>query len=201
MKKRGAVTLVAVVAVLAALVIPASAAAQTSTFYNLEAEATANYLATVRCDDGTTVQQRVTVIAGHEESAQNGETTFENDFVTIRVRGFDCEGNFVNDFATGPAEFTYSPSLQAASVEGTVTSTRTGSTYTVDITWEGRGPLKVTNNQTNFPGFTGHFTGKRRDAVATGTVVVNGTTLVNGSTTNAQIETLEDRNVSTSSDS
>ena len=197
MKKKGATTLVAVIAALAALVIPATAATKTTT-YNLEAEATANYIVNVQCDDGTTVQQRVTVIAGHEESAQDGQTTFENDFVTLRVRGFDCDGNFVNDFATGPAEFTYSPSLQTASVEGTVTSTRTGNTYTVDMTWEGTGPLEVTNNQTNFEGFSGHFAAKRRDAVATGTVTVNGKTLVNGSTTNAQIETLEDRNVFTS---
>ena len=43
--------------------------------------------------------------------------------------------------------------------------------------------------------FAGHFQGKRRDAVATGTVVVNGTTLVSGSTTNAEIDMLEDTNV------
>jgi hypothetical protein len=46
-----------------------------------------------------------------------------------------------------------------------------------------------------FEGFTGHFQGKRRDAVATGTVTVDGVTLVNGSTTNAELETLEDTNV------
>jgi dihydrofolate reductase len=51
-------------------------------------------------------------------------------------------------------------------------------------------------NTTTFPGFTGHFLGKRRDAVATGTVVVDGETLVDGSTTNAEIETLEDNNIS-----
>jgi hypothetical protein len=34
-----------------------------------------------------------------------------------------------------------------------------------------------------------------RDAVATGTVVVDGDTLVDGSTTNAEIETLEDNNI------
>jgi hypothetical protein len=37
----------------------------------------------------------------------------------------------------------------------------------------------------------------RRDAVATGTVVVDGETLVDGSTTNADIETLEDTNITT----
>ena len=62
--------------------------------------------------------------------------------------------------------------------------------------WEGSGGMETTSNTTTFPGFTGHFTGKRRDAVATGTVVVDGDTLVDGSTTNARIETLEDKNIS-----
>ena len=74
---------------------------------------------------------------------------------------------------------------------------RSGSTVSVDMSWEGIGPMEVTNNTTTFPGFTGHFQGKRRDAVATGTVVVDGETVVNGSTTNAEIESLEDRNIST----
>ncbi len=43
---------------------------------------------------------------------------------------------------------------------------------------------------------TGHFQGRRRDATATGTVVVNGETLVDGTTDNAEIETLEDTNTS-----
>ena len=82
-----------------------------------------------------------------------------------------------------------------ASVTGTIT-TRGGRSVTVDMTWEGTGPMETTSNTTTFPGFTGHFTGMRRDGVATGTVVVDGETLVDGSTTNAEIETLEDRNIS-----
>jgi hypothetical protein len=53
-----------------------------------------------------------------------------------------------------------------------------------------------TTYTTTFPGFTGHLVGQEREAVATGTVVVDGDTLVNGSTTNARIETLEDTNIS-----
>ena len=79
---------------------------------------------------------------------------------------------------------------------GTIT-TRLGHTVTVDMTWEGTGPIESTSNTTTFPGFTGHFKGQRRAAVATGTVVVDGVTLVDGSTTNAEIETLEDRNIRT----
>lgn len=67
---------------------------------------------------------------------------------------------------------------------------------TVDLSWEGTGPIETTSNTTTFPGFTGHFVGQQRDAIATGTVVVDGDVLVDGSTTNADIETLEDNNIS-----
>ena len=183
-------------AALVALVVPVTAAAATSTFHRFEAEATANFTVTQACPDGSTVTQRVTVIGGHEQESEDGEQTLDNEFLTVLLRGLDCEGNFVNDRAIGSGEFTYSPSLQTASVTGTVTS-RDGRVIEVDMTWEGTGPLEVTQNTTTFPGFTGHFTGRERDAVATGTVVVDGETLVDGSTTNASIETLEDRNVST----
>jgi hypothetical protein len=178
----------------AALTVPATASAATSTFHRFEVEATANYVVSVACPDGTTVTQRVQVIAGHEEEQQDGEPLSDEDFVTVRHFGFDCEGNFFSVRASGPAEFTFSSSLQTASVTGTVTAPG-GSTYTVDMTWEGTGPIESTSNTTTFPGFVGHFKGKERDAVATGTVVLDGETLVNGSTTNAELETLEDNNI------
>jgi hypothetical protein len=182
--------------VLASLAVPAPAVADTQTFHRFEAIATANYVVTEQCGNGSTVQTRVTVIGGHEEESQSGETTLDSDFLTVLIRGFDCEGNFVNDRGSGPAEFAFSPSLQEASVQGTVTM-RSGRAVTVEMTWEGTGPIEATSNTTTFPGFTGHFQGKRRDAIATGTVVVNGDVLVDGTTTNAEIETLEDRNTTT----
>ena len=187
---------IAFVAVLGALLVPVAATAATETFHRFEAVATANYTVTQTCDDGTTRTLRVTVIGGHEEESQSGETTLESDFLTVLLRGFDCSGTFISDRGSGPAEFTYSPSLQTASVSGTIT-TRQGRTVTADVNWEGSGRLESTNNTTTFPGFVGHFQGKRRDAVATGTVVVDGVTVVNGSTTNAEIETLEDTNTTT----
>jgi hypothetical protein len=135
----------------------------------------------------------VTVIGGHEEESQNGETTLDSDFLTVLLRGFDCDGTFISDSGSGPAEFTFTSSLQQAHVDGTIT-TRQGRTVTVDMDWEGVGALETTHNVTRFPGFKGKFTSRRRDAVATGTVVVDGETLVDGSTTNAEIETLEDDN-------
>jgi hypothetical protein len=183
-------------AVVAAMVVPASASAAVETFHRFEAVATANFVVTEQCPDGSTVTKRVTVIGGHEEESESGTTTRDSDFVTVLIRGLDCEGNFVNDRGSGSAEFTFSPSLQEASVAGTIT-TRDGRSVTVDVAWEGVGPIESTSNTTTFPGFTGHFQSKRRDAVASGTVVVDGQTLVDGSTTNAEIETLEDNNIST----
>ena len=180
----------------ALLAVPTVAVAATTKFHRFEVEGTANYVVDQACPDGTTTQLRVTVIGGHEEESENGEQTLDSDFLTVLLRGFDCDGNFVNDRAIGEGEFTWSPSLQTASVTGTVTS-RDGRVIDVDLRWEGMGPLEVTQNTTTFPGFTGHFTGRERDAVATGTVVVDGETIVDGSTTNASLESLEDDNVST----
>lgn len=134
------------------------------------------------------------MIGGHEEESESGVKTLDSDFVTVLIRAIDCDGNFISDSGSGPATFTYSPSLQGASVAGTIT-TRGGRVVTVDLTWEGTGTKETTNNTTTFPGFTGHFTGKRRDAVAFGTVIVDGETVVNGSTTSAEIETLKDKNI------
>jgi len=186
---------IAFLALAAALLVPVSATAATETFHRFEVDATANYVVTQECADGTTATTFVTVIAGHEEESQSGEVTLDNDFLTVLLRGSDCDGP-LNDRGFGTSEFTFSPSLQTATATGTLT-TRGGRTVTVDVAWEGVGAIETTNNTTTFTGFTGHFRGKERDAVATGTVVVDGETLVNGSTTNASIETLEDTNITT----
>jgi hypothetical protein len=183
---------VAFLVLVGALLVPV-APASVETFHRFEIDAIANYTIIQSCADGSTVTTRVQVIAGHEDEAESGVTTIDHDFLTVRIFGFDCAG-FVNDFGTGDAEFTFSPSLQTAAVTGTVT-TRNGRSVAVDMAWEGTGPIEVTDNVTIFEGFTGHFHGAVRDAVATGTVLVNGATLVDGSTTNARLETLEDTNI------
>jgi hypothetical protein len=111
----------------------------------------------------------------------------------VLIRGFDCDGNLINDRGSGPATYSSSPSLQQAQVTGTI-PLRSGSDATVDVTWDGTGKIETNVNQTQFPGFVGVFTSKRRDAVATGTVVVDGVTVASGTSTSAEIETLEDRN-------
>jgi hypothetical protein len=183
---------VALLVLVGALLVPV-ATASVETFHRFEVDATANYTITQTCPDGSTPTIRVQVIAGHEDEAESGVTTLDHDFLTVRIFGFDCAG-FVNDFGTGDAEFAFSPSLQTAAVTGTVT-TRNGRSVAVDMAWEGTGEIEVTDNVTIFEGFTGHFHGRLRDAVASGTVLVNGATLVDGSTTNAELETLEDTNI------
>ena len=186
---------IALLVLLGALVIPAAATAEVEIFHRFEAVATANFTVDELCDDGRTSRTLVQVIGGHEEESESRVPTLDSDFLTVRILNFrDCEGNLVNDRGSGPAEFTFSPSLQTANVTGTIT-TRDGRSVTADIAWTGTGPIEVTNNTTIFEGFTGHFQGMVRDADASGTVTVNGETLVDGSTANAEIETLEDTNI------
>src|SRR5215204_1086952 len=90
------------VALVGGLLVAAPATAAVQTFHRFEVDATANYVVNQACPDGSTVQKRVTVIGGHEEEQQNGETTLNSDFVTVLIRGFDCEGNFVSDSGSGP---------------------------------------------------------------------------------------------------
>jgi hypothetical protein len=184
------------VAGLGVLAVPTNAGAAVQMFHRFEVDATANFTVTELCADGRTSTTLVSVIGGHEEESEDGVTTLDSDFLTVLIRNsFTCEGTFLNDRGSGPADFTFSPSLQTATVEGTIT-TRSGRSVTVDMSWEGTGPIETTTNTTTFPGFTGLFVGQQRDAVATGTVVVDGDALVDGSTTNAEIETLEDTNIS-----
>ena len=158
--------LIALLVLLGGLAIPAVATANVVTFHRFGVDATANYTITETCPDESTSTTRVNIIGGHEEEAENGEKTLDNDFVTVRILNFrDCEGNFVNDIGSGQAEFTFSPSLQTAAVTGTIT-TRESRSVTVDLTWEGTGPIEVASNTTIFEGFTGHFQEKRRDATA-----------------------------------
>jgi hypothetical protein len=175
----------------APVVLAGGASAEVETFVRFEEEATANWVVTQQCPDSTTTQLRVTVIAGREFESPDLDDV--NTFATVLIRGFDCEGNFLSLRGSGPATYSSSPSLQEAHVTATVPMTG-GRVATVDVTWEGTGGIETTVNQTQFDGFVGIFTSKSRDAVATGTVVLDGVTLVSGPSTSAEIETLEDRN-------
>ena len=186
--RRSALLLLAGLGVLA-LGTPASAAVDT--FVRFEENATANWVVTEDCGDGTLATTRVTVIAGREFESPDLDDV--NTFATVLIRGFDCDGNLINDRGSGPVTYSSSPSLMEAQATGTI-PLRSGSVATIAVIWEGTGGLDTTVNQTQFDGFVGVFTGKERDAVATGSVEVDGVTLVSGPSQSATIETLEDRN-------
>ena len=180
-----------------ALLLPATASAAKETFHRFELEGTANYTITENCADGSTAETLVTVIGGHEEESEEGVDHARQRLPhradpRLRLRLQPDQRPRLR-----PGRVHVLSGLERASVAGTI-ETREGRTVTADIAWEGTGGLEVTNNITTFPGFHGHFQGKERDAVATGTVVVDGVTLVDGSTTNARIESLEDTNTTTS---
>jgi hypothetical protein len=187
--------LIVVAALLGALLLSASAAATTETFRFFEVNADARYRVVDQCEDGSTRTAVVMVTAGHEEEQVNDETVRDRDFLTVLLSGATCDQTFGFVRALGTGEFTWSPSLQSAAISGTATDGE--HVVNVDMSWEGVGPIESTSTTSIREGFVGHFQGKERDAVATGTVVVNGQTIVNGSTTNASIETLEDNNRTT----
>jgi hypothetical protein len=187
--------LVAVAATLAALAMPATASAATSTFDRLEVIASADYRnLTEVCDDGRTVTSRVRITGGHEEEAENGVPTLDRDYLRVQIQS-GCTG-IIQVTTNEDFMFTWSPSLQTASVVGEFT-TAAGDTISVNMTWEGTGPIRINQTNNSFPGRSLNFVGKERDAVATGTVVLNGKTLVDGSTTIAEIESLHDHIVET----
>jgi hypothetical protein len=186
--------MVALAATLAVIAVPASASAATSTFDRLEVIGSADFRnLTEVCDDGRTVTSRVRITGGHEEEAEDGVSTLNRDYLRVQIQS-GCTG--IIQVTTNDTDFTWSPSLRTASVVGAFTTT-TGNTISVDINWEGTGPLRVEQNNTSFPGTSATFVGRERDAVATGTVVLDGKTLVDGSTTNALIESLDDHRVET----
>ena len=186
--------LVALAATLAVLAVPGTASAATSTFDRLEVIAVADFRnLTEVCDDGTTATSRVRITGGHEQEAEDGVTTLDRDYVRVQIQS-RCTAIQVT---TNDLDFVWSPSLQTASVAGTLTTTA-GDTISVDISWEATGPIEVNQNNTSFPGRSATFVGRERTAVATGTVALNSKTLVGGATTtNASIESLDDHIVET----
>ena len=96
-----------------------------------------------------------------------------------------CTGTI--QVTTNDLDFVWTESLQTARVAGTFT-TAVGDTISLDVTWDGTGPIAIDQNNTSFAGRSSTFVGKERDATATGTVSLNGKTLVDGSTSSASIE-------------
>jgi hypothetical protein len=205
--RRCRLSVLSLVAVTAGVALPGTAAlaAAKSTFHRYEVIADSRYQLTEPCPEGSAVaasQTTVAVTAGHEDESQDGATTSDNDYLRFGIQVAECDGEtFTTDSAfSQPGDdvtFTYTESLSTATVTGTLT-TRSGEAVEVDLTWTGLGKKPITErNKTTFPGFSGTFVGKQRDAVASGTVVYAGETVVDGSTTDADLESLDDTNVTT----
>lgn len=191
------------VALAAALASPAPADAAKSTFDRYEVIADSRFTTVgPACPEGSSnsnVETTVAVTAGHEDEAENGTTTLDNDYLRFGIQRFECDGSVQFDRAFSEpgdgVDFTFTASLSRAAVSGTLT-TQQGRTVAVNVTWTGLGKrAEVRRSNTTFPGFHGRFEGMTRDAVAAGTVVYDGETVVNGSTTIADLESLRDTNV------
>lgn len=65
----------------------------------------------------------------------------------MRIRGFDCDFNLVNDFGTGEGDFRYSRILDRWSVAGTIT-TREERRVTANVRWRGVGRAETDTNKT-----------------------------------------------------
>jgi hypothetical protein len=183
--------LMSAAAIAAVLSSAGSAAAAVETFVRFEENAQANWVVVEQCDDGRQARLFISVIGGLEFESPDLDDV--NMFVTLLVQGVDCDGTFIRERGTGEAVYTGAPSLQTATVSGTI-ELNDGSVASIDVQWTGTGPLETTVNPTQFPGFVGLFTNRERDATATGTIILDGATLVSGPSQSADIETLEDRN-------
>jgi hypothetical protein len=201
--RHGRLSVLPLISIAALLAIPGVAsAAAGSTFHRYEVIADSRYVFSEPCPEGsavTTSQTTVAVTAGHEDESQDGVTTLDNDYLRFGIQVAECDGTFTMDSAFSQRDadvtFTSTPKLSTAAVTGTLT-TQAGEIVTVNLEWTGLGKKPVTEkNKTTFPGFSGTFEGKQRDAVATGTVVYATETVVDGSTTTADLESLEDTNV------
>jgi len=142
--------------------------------------------------------RRITTPGDPRAESQDRTRTLDSDYLRFGIQRFECDGSVSSDGAFSESgddvAFTYTRSLATASVDGTLTTVE-GRTVTVDMSWSGLRRVEVRKSQNRFPGGSNSFRGMRGDAVATGTVVYDGDAVVNGSTTNAELESLEDTNV------
>jgi hypothetical protein len=85
--------------VLGGLTASGSATAAVERFYRFEENATANWVVTEDCPDGTQAQTRVTVIAGREFESPDLDSV--NTFATLLIRSVDCDGSVFIDRGSG----------------------------------------------------------------------------------------------------
>ena len=157
-------------------------------FIRYEENAQANWVIEEECADGSLAELFVAVIAGLE--FESPELADVNEFGLLLVQGSRCDGSFVFERGSGTFGYTGSVTLRQAGL-GHDHPQRGGWRRS---TCSGRvGRVESTINRTERPGFLGIFRTAR--AEASGTVTLDGAPLVSGPSDSADIETLEDFNV------
>jgi hypothetical protein len=159
-------------ATLAVLVVPAVALAAKGF---TEEVASARWLISFRCPDGTTAADG-RLIVETDNFIEAGTTPDPNPPLRLGFVGQCPDGTFSWGFVQ-PAPTQFDPDLRNVSVSGTFANVRDNRggvhTVSVDARWTGTGPITTT---VNGPGSKR----KERSATATATIVFDGNTLVDG---------------------
>jgi hypothetical protein len=174
---------VALLAVVGALALPAAASAQAEQEIFFEETADANWFVPHQCADGSVVDGRLLVRSTYDfESPEtvDADPTARVQFLAVCPdgRSFSWVRN------AGPVTHASTENLKSVSVSGAFTARdNSGITHdvTIDVSWTGEGPMETTVNPLQSPGFrVGTTTRKERTATATGTVTFDGGVLVSG---------------------
>ena len=164
--------LVAVLAALAVLAVPAAAWAASGF---TEQVASARWSTSFQCPDGTTAADG-RLIVETDNFIEAGTTRDPNPPLRVGFVGQCPDGTFSWGFVL-PAPTRFDPNLNNVSLSGTFANVpdNRGASHTVSVTarWTGTGPTTTT---VNGPGSKR----KQRSASATATIVFDGSTLVNG---------------------
>jgi hypothetical protein len=159
-------------ATLAVLVVPAVALAAKGF---TEDVASARWLISFRCPDGTTAADG-RLIVETDNFIEAGTTPDPNPPLRVGFVGQCPDGTFSWGFVQ-PAPTQFDPDLKNVRVTGTFANVRDNRggvhTVSVDARWTGTGPIATTLNG---PGSKR----KERSATATATIVFDGNTLVDG---------------------
>jgi hypothetical protein len=163
---------VLLLATLAVLVVPAVALAAKGF---TEDVASARWLISFRCPDGTTATDG-RLIVETDNFIEAGTTPDPSPPLRVGFVGQCPDGTFSWGFVQ-PASTQFDPDLKSVSVSGTFANVRDNRggvhTVSVDARWNGTGPITTTLNG---PGSKR----KERSATATATIVFDGNTIVDG---------------------
>lgn len=181
-RRRGVVLAALTVALVGAAVpAPASAAAETTVFFEQTTEAF--WTVPHTCADGSVVQ--ATLLVRGTLDYESPETEDADPTARIQYQAVCPDGTSFSWIApAADATITSTPNLKSVTVTGSgIARDNLGGTHVVtfDVTWTGVGPLETSVRTTSNEGFRiNTSTTKRREATATGEVTFDGVVLVDG---------------------